>query len=430
VLITNQLKILTLALLVGCLQCQYAQAGSAQQLFSEYHDQIYQVRLIELASGSKSSIGSAFQINPDGLLATNFHVVADAVHKPEKYRVEYINHEGKKGELQILDIDVVHDLALLKHQDGFNKYFRFANKPLQQGEEVFSLGNPRDLGMTVVPGTYNGLLAHSYYDRILFSGSLNPGMSGGPALNAGGEVIGVNVATSGNQLSFLVPLQELNNLVSSYMRSQGEYVGDFKKKIEQQLKENQKKQLTELIDAEWPQSTLGEAQIVGEMTRFTRCWGGSSEEEKKALYEHTYNQCFSESDIYLSSHFSTGAINYEFYWLESAQLNAKQFYARYKSSVEGAGPVNRGATEEDVGNFECNTEFVDQPRKNQRPLVWKNIICARPYKQYEGLYDLVFIGATLSDHHRGLISHFALSGVTKELGMRFTQKFLERVVWK
>ena len=45
--------------------------------------------------------------------------------------------------------------------------------------------------------------------NILFSGSLNPGMSGGPTLNEQGSVIGVNVATSGNEISFLVPAQYL-----------------------------------------------------------------------------------------------------------------------------------------------------------------------------------------------------------------------------
>ena len=418
-----------LCCLISCGFVNEAAASNAEQLFSQYHDRIYQIRLIELASGSKSSIGSGFQINADGLVATNFHVIADAVHKPEKYRVEYINHLGKKGALKILSFDVVHDLALLEHSAGFAEYFELHDRPLQKGEKVFSVGNPRDLGMSVVEGIYNGYLEHSFYERILFSGSLNPGMSGGPALNSRGEIIGVNVATSGNQLSFLVPLRELVRLVQQHSQESPQEVSNFERKIEQQLIDNQHKQITELINADWPTTILGKALTAGEMTRFTRCWGGSSDDEK-ALYEYTYNRCFSESDIFVSSELSTGSINYEFYWFGSDELNTLQFYERFKNSFDGAGPINPRATEEDVGNFKCHQDFVKQTMQQSRLMTWKSVLCARPYKEYDKLYDMVFISATISDYHQGLVSHFAISGVTKELGLRFTKKFMEHIAWK
>ena len=66
----------------------------------------------------------------------------------------------------------------------------------------------------MVPGPTNGLVEHSYEDRLLFSGSLNPGMSGGPSLNSQGDVIGVNVATAGSQLSFLVPVKKVKRMLA------------------------------------------------------------------------------------------------------------------------------------------------------------------------------------------------------------------------
>ena len=168
-------------------------AENASLLFKTLHDRIYQIQTIELNSGSKASLGSAFQINGDGLMVTNFHVVASYVLEPEKYRIEYVNYEGKTGRLDVHDVDVVNDLALVRHHDNYMHFLELSDRPVEQGEQVYSMGNPHDLGMTVVPGTYNSLTAHSYYDRILFSGSINPGMSGGPALNSDGRVIGVNV---------------------------------------------------------------------------------------------------------------------------------------------------------------------------------------------------------------------------------------------
>src|SRR4029077_3549412 len=85
--------------------------------------------------------------------------------------------------------------------------FRPANEPLSQGERIYSLGNPLDVGFAVTEGTYNGLVRRSFYPQIFFGGALSGGMSGGPALDEQGRVIGINVArrVDGEQVSFLVP---------------------------------------------------------------------------------------------------------------------------------------------------------------------------------------------------------------------------------
>ena len=44
------------------------------------------------------------------------------------------------------------------------------------------MGNPLDLGFTIVEGTYNGFVEKSYNPRMHFTGAINPGMSGGPAV--------------------------------------------------------------------------------------------------------------------------------------------------------------------------------------------------------------------------------------------------------
>ena len=78
---------------------------------------------------------------------------------------------------------------------------------MAQGERIYSLGNPLDVGFAVIEGTYNGLVERSFYPTIFFAGSLNPGVSGGPTLDQHGQVIGINVAArrDGEQVSFLVP---------------------------------------------------------------------------------------------------------------------------------------------------------------------------------------------------------------------------------
>lgn len=431
------------------------QAQLAQQLYSAYQDSVFQIRLIELSSGSKGSIGSGFQISADGLIATNYHVVAGAVYHPDKYRLEYVDHQGKLGELQILAIDVVHDLALVQHAERSKSHFlQLSNRDVQQGEDIFSMGNPRDLGMTVVSGTYNGILERSYHERILFSGSINPGMSGGPALNVYGEVIGINVATAGNQLSFLVPVAELSRLLAEYQQKRASVSADgvtpllalspssndFKADIAVQLQQNQALQMQSLLDSKWPTVEMGDVRVAGEMTRFMSCWGGSNNNDQKALYEVVYNTCFSEDRIYLADDFSTGLFNYEFYWLSTDKLNPWQFYSRYQNSLSGAVAVNQ-ASEEHVTEFRCYSDFVafgmladdsdsDEHSVAPGPENWKATLCAREYKDYPDLYDLMYIAAWLDSNDKGLVSHFALAGVERSLGMEFLRKFVRHIAWK
>ncbi len=190
--------------------------NEAKILYNKYQDSVYQIRVIEVASGEKSTIGSGFQITPEGHIATNYHVVSKLIHDPDLYRLEYVQPTGETRELTLLDVDVIHDLAIVRSADFHDASMPLGDAALENGTRIYSLGNPKDLGMSIVEGTYNGLLKESLYERIFFSGSINPGMSGGPAIDSEGDAIGVNVSVMrGNQLSFLVPVHYLKALLKN-----------------------------------------------------------------------------------------------------------------------------------------------------------------------------------------------------------------------
>jgi len=168
---------------LGLVLTVHTQLVDAQRSFENYYDLVYQIRVVSPQAGSKSSIGSGFQVSEDGLIITNYHVVSSFVQSPESHEIEYLAHSGKKGTLTLLDFDVVNDLALLKHSYPNQRVLKFADTALKKGETVYALGNPQDYGTSLVKGPNNGMVEHSFDDQILFSGSLNPGMSGGPALN-------------------------------------------------------------------------------------------------------------------------------------------------------------------------------------------------------------------------------------------------------
>ena len=92
----------------------FAQSNSARALFADNKAGILQIRIIDITSGSKSAIGSGFVVNDSGLIATNYHVVQMAASKPEQYRIEYLSADGAAGSLNLVDVDVINDLALVQ----------------------------------------------------------------------------------------------------------------------------------------------------------------------------------------------------------------------------------------------------------------------------------------------------------------------------
>ena len=137
-------------------------------------------------AGRQSSIGSGFLVDADGLAITNYHVVSQVALEPQTYRLEYVAADGSRGQVSLLAIDLPNDLAIIRVDKHDAPFFRFDEAAmtgsLPKGERLYSMGNPLDLGFTIIEGTYNGLVEHSYNERIHFTGALNPGMSGGPTV--------------------------------------------------------------------------------------------------------------------------------------------------------------------------------------------------------------------------------------------------------
>ncbi|MBB5211006.1 S1C family serine protease [Microbulbifer hydrolyticus] len=431
-------------------------AQSYEQLYSDYRGSLYQIRLIELSSNSKAGLGSGFQISTDGLIATNYHVVSEAVHHPEKYALKYLSVDGKEGELELLDVDVINDLAILRQKgESGSDFLRLASKSPSKGETIVSMGNPLDLGMTIVPGTYNGIAGGSFYDRIHFSGSINPGMSGGPVINRNGQVVGINVATAGNQISFLVPVNKLVALLLDYKKeaSAGNGALELQPVINRQLQQNQQRIIDEVLAADWQLRPLGDAQVVGEIVPSIQCWGNSSDDEDEPI-KQVAKGCTGQDVVYLSEDFDTGRVEYEFFWLQADDdLRSSRFYAAYEENMSGFFPGN-SAGEDDVTDFNCKQQFTSHPRNgdagnkagngdnqpgesqkpvqssgSRKPVIARTSYCVRRYKEFPDLYDVFYVSLTVDQNNRALVSHFTLSGFTQESATAFTKKFASEIQW-
>ena len=181
--------------------------------------------------------------------------------------------------VELLTIDVIHDLAILRVDSLQGRFLELNTAELDKGGRIYSMGNPRDLGLTIIEGTYNGLVKNSRYQKILFSGSLNPGMSGGPSIDENGEVIGVNVSTGGEQISFLVPAKNLRALLQQTMEAPADT--DYTATITEALLADQDKFYRSLLTEPFTLEPYGELSLPSQMSDSLKCWGHTMDNDEE-----------------------------------------------------------------------------------------------------------------------------------------------------
>jgi S1-C subfamily serine protease len=397
-----------------------AEEWTTEEVFTRHKDSVVQIRIIDDKGGAKRSIGSGFMISDDGRLITNFHVVADFVHHPGEHRAEWHSSDGASGPLVLLDVDVVHDLALMQAEALAGLPFLAVESNLpKMGERLFSLGFPYDLGLTIVEGTYNGLLEKSLYERIHLTASINPGMSGGPAIDRNGNVVGVNVATAGDQVSFLVPSRHVIDLLT---RDEATTRGELMQRIGAQLRENQARYLSALMQVPFATTALGDYRVPGAIATHINCWSQSDQDQQRLL-DHTEVSCQSEDDIFLSGELATGAIRYEHELRSARRVGPLRLWSQLERSFRSFFG-NLGGDKASVTEFHCHQDFLEN-----EGLKSKLVLCVRRYREFDGLYDLVQRQVSLNRPDRSLQSTLILTGVDREHGIEFARRFAEEIRW-
>ncbi|MDH5611846.1 MAG: serine protease [Gammaproteobacteria bacterium] len=418
------------ALLFGLFPFHSYADDTATKLFERNSPLVFQIKVIDQASGNKSTIGSGFQVSPSGVIATNYHVVSDYILEKDKYSIEVLDHENNSLQSSVINFDIVHDLALLQTEGMDEQSLKLNVELLAHGNRIYSMGNPNDLGMTIVEGTYNGLVEASRYNKYLFSGSLNPGMSGGPVFNSDGEVIGVNVSKGGEQISFLVPARHLVELMSHGFKPLS--ADDYNAHAIDYLFDDQDVYYRSLLDADWLTKDFLDFELPDKIHDSLKCWG-HSEDDDDIRYEETHRHCKTEDEIYLKADFYTGSFNFSYASIISEELNTVQFYKLLETKYSISSFSNSDDKQETT-NFVCNTKFIQlggKPEQHDTP--WKVTSCIRAYIEYEGLYDagLIALYADSSDSkHESLMIRLNASGISKQNITRLHNKFMGKVKWK
>jgi S1-C subfamily serine protease len=163
------------------------------------------------------AVGSGVVIVDRGVILTSLHVVAGST----RILVQFEN--GMEAEASVTSVQPEHDLAVLQAKqipDDLRAATLRSAKQLTEGEHVTAIGFPFGIGPSVSHGVISGLKreyvapggTQRLSDLIQFDAAANPGSSGGPLVNAMGEVIGIVTAILSERgtfagVAFAVPIE-------------------------------------------------------------------------------------------------------------------------------------------------------------------------------------------------------------------------------
>lgn len=178
------------------------------------------------APEQNESVGSGFFINEEGDFLTNFHVVNQAV----SVQVQIPSLGQERLDAEIIGVTPERDIALARLTPmamervcsvlGKVPYLKLGDSDkIRRGQDILALGYP--LGQDHLKST-QGIVSGNERVKILanqlclqITAPLNPGSSGGPSLNAAGEVIGVNFAgiVAAQNVGYIIPINDLKNAI-------------------------------------------------------------------------------------------------------------------------------------------------------------------------------------------------------------------------
>lgn len=173
----------------------------AKSVLAKAEPFVYQV-----SCGSKVGTGFGFSITMSaeatakgykGMVITNQHVISGCEAQSVK-----VTQNGRSLGGYVWAWDKENDLATIMTIGTVSTVKVATSKP-SRGDAVFALGSPYGLEGSIS----SGIVSNFYSDFIVTDAAVDPGNSGGPLLNASGELVGINtwhmVSSQGNNFAIL-----------------------------------------------------------------------------------------------------------------------------------------------------------------------------------------------------------------------------------
>ncbi len=197
-------------------------------------------------STDSAAAGTGIIVTEDGYILTNKHVINGA------NEVTVILDDGTTYEdVEVVATDPLNDIAFLKVKDASNLTAATLgdSKTIEVGQQVIAIGNAlgeyqntvtsgivSGTGRSVTASDGTGSNVETLSDMIQTDAAINSGNSGGPLVNAAGEVIGVNTATSSTaeNMGFAIPISSVKGMLSQLIetgKAKRTYLGVYSAEI-------------------------------------------------------------------------------------------------------------------------------------------------------------------------------------------------------
>jgi serine protease Do len=193
-----------------------------------------------------SAAGTGIIVTSDGYILTNKHVINGAS------RVSVILDDGTTYEdVEVVATDPLNDVAFLKIKDvsDLAQATLGDSKTINVGQQVIAIGNAlgeyqntvtagiiSGTGRSVTASDGSGRNTETLSDMIQTDAAINSGNSGGPLVNAAGEVIGINTATStsAENMGFAIPISSTKGMLKQLIetgKAERTYLGVYSVEI-------------------------------------------------------------------------------------------------------------------------------------------------------------------------------------------------------
>ena len=182
---------------------------------------------------SQTAAGTGFILSSDGYIATNKHVVSGAS------KIGVILDDGTAYEdVELVGTDPLNDFAIIKinNVNDLSPVKLGDSKTTSAGQQVVAIGNAlgayqNSVTSGIISGKGRSLTAtdsgrtqyETLSDMIQTDAAINGGNSGGPLVNAAGEVIGINTAyaSQGNNVGFAIPISSVKGIIKNVLSGKG-----------------------------------------------------------------------------------------------------------------------------------------------------------------------------------------------------------------
>ncbi len=182
-------------------------------------------------SYTSEAAGTGIIVTEDGYILTNKHVIEGA-----KSISVVLNDGTSYKDVEVAAVDPLNDVAFLKVADvsGLKAATLGDSKTVSVGQQVIAIGNAlgqyqNSVTSGIISGTgrsltatdSTGSMSEQLSDMIQTDAAINSGNSGGPLVNAAGEVIGINTATSSTaeNMGFAIPISSVKGMLTQLKES-------------------------------------------------------------------------------------------------------------------------------------------------------------------------------------------------------------------